>query len=90
MNSKDFAKLVDSAIVDGKIAESKLGELRGKAKEAGISDGEFDSLVKKRIAVYEAQNAKGLFGLTYKTRIKLWTGLFAAAIIIWIICKLIK
>lgn len=48
------------------------------------------SVVKKRIAVYEAQNAKGLFGLTYKTRIKLWTGLFAAAIIIWIICKLIK
>ena len=90
MNSKDFAKLVDSAIIDGKIAESKFEELRGKAKEAGISDDDFDALVKKRIAVYEAQHAKGLFGLTYQTRIKIWTGLFAAAIIVWIIYKLIK
>ena len=31
---------------------------------------------------------KGMFGLDYKTRVKIWTGIFALAIIIWICCKM--
>lgn len=28
---------------------------------------------------------KGLSGLDYKTRVKIWTGIFAVAIIVWIL-----